>query len=171
MAPAVTVRPEAAYPLEAELRHTESRTRVIRVLPVGISREHLERALREQRIPATITQEPDEADSAIALERAAELGRVPEDIMATITVRSNTYPQIEEAVEALAAARSTPREEFALREAADAVEKVLAENVPVELLPQNAYVRRLQRELIGRRNLTSKTVGEEPRRRVRVLPL
>jgi stage III sporulation protein AA len=171
VAPAVTVRPEAADPLEAELRHTESRTRVIRVLPVGISREHLERALREQRIPATITQEPDEADFAIALERAAELGRVPEDIMATITVRSNTYPQIEEAVEALAAERSTPREEFALREAADAVEKVLAENVPVELLPQNAYVRRLQRELIGRRNLTSKTVGEEPRRRVRVLPL
>jgi hypothetical protein len=39
----------------------------------------------------------------------------------------------------------------------------------VELLPQNAYIRRLQRELIARRNLKSKTVGEEPRRRVKVL--
>lgn len=156
--------------LEAEIRRAESRSRVLRVLPVGISRELLERALREQRVPATVTQEAGEADVAIALERAAELGRVPDEIGATVTVRSNTYSQVEEAVEELAAERSTPREEFALREAAEAVDKVIAESVPVELLPQNAYVRRLQRELIARRNIESKTVGEEPRRRVRLLP-
>ncbi len=161
---------EDADSLEAELRRVESRSRVLRVLPVGVSRDLLERALRKQRVPATVTQSPEDADVALALERAAQLGRVPENVPTTVTVRSNTYAQVEEAVEKLAAERNTAREEFALREAAEAVEKVLAENVPVELLPQNAYVRRLQRELIERRNLKSKTVGEEPRRRVRLLP-
>lgn len=169
VAPGGAMGGEVADPLEAELRRAESRTRVLRVLPVGISREHLEQALRERRVPATITQEPREADVAVALERAAELGRVPDEVIATVTVRSNTYAQIEEAVDELSAQRNTPREDFALREAAEAIEKVLAENEPVELLPQNAYVRRLQRELIARRNLKSKTVGEEPRRRVKVL--
>jgi len=161
---------EQADPLEEELRRAESRSRVMRVLPVGVSREHLERALREHRVPATVTQSPDDADVAVALERAAQLGRVPDDVAATVTVRSNTYTQIEEAVEELAEERNTAREDFALREAAEAIDQVLAENVPVELLPQNAYVRRLQRELIARRNLRSKTVGEEPRRRVKLLP-
>ncbi|MGI5818948.1 MAG: R3H domain-containing nucleic acid-binding protein [Armatimonadota bacterium] len=169
VAPGGTMGGELADPLEAELRRTESRSRVLRVLPIGISREHLEQALRERRVPATVTQEPQEADVAVVLERAAELGRVPHDVIATVTVRGNTYAQIEEAVEELSARRNTPREDFALREAAEAIERVLAENEPVELLPQNAYVRRLQRELIARRNLKSKTVGEEPRRRVKVL--
>ena len=169
LAPGRALAEEATDPLEAELRRTETRSRVLRVLPVGVSREHLEQALREWRVPATITHDPDEADVVIALERAAELGRVPSDQMATVTVRGNTYDQIEEAVKELSAERKTAREEFALREAAEAIEKVLAEAEPVELLPQNAYIRRLQRELIARRNLKSKTVGEEPRRRVKVL--
>ena len=169
VAPGGAMGEEVADPLEAELRRAESRTRVIRVLPVGISREFLEQALREKRVPATITQEPNEADIAVALERAAELGRIPDNIVATITVDSNSYPQIEEAVQELSAQRNTPREDFALREAAEAIDRVLAENEAVELLPQNAYVRRLQRELIARKNLQSKTVGEEPRRRVKVL--
>ena len=162
--------PEETDTLEAELRRAESRARVLRVLPVGVSRELVERALRERRVPATITHSPAEADVALALEHAAEQGRVPEEVAATVTVRSNTYAQVEEAVDELAKARGSAREDFALREATEAIERVLAENVPVELLPQNAYVRRLQRELIERRNLRSKTVGEEPRRRVRLLP-
>ncbi len=169
VAPAEIAAADEADPLEAELHRAENRSRVLRLLPVGVSRELLERALRERRVPATVTQSPDDADVAVALERAAELGRVPEEIESTVMVRSNTYAQVEEAVEEIAAERNTAREEFALREAAEAAERVLAENVAVELLPQNAYVRRLQREYVARRNLQSKTVGQEPRRRVRLL--
>ncbi len=167
--PSGTMGEEVGDPLESEIRRVESRSRVMRVLPIGISREHLEQALRDHRVPATVTQEAAEADIAVALERAAELGRVPDEIGATVTVRANSYSQIDEAVQELSAERNTAREDFALREAADAIDKVLAENEPVELLPQNAYIRRLQRELVSRRNLKSKTVGEEPRRRVKVL--
>ncbi len=169
VAPGRTMAAEPGDPLEAELRSAESRSRVLRVLPVGINREHLEQALREGRVPATVTQNPEDADVAVALQRAAELGRVPEEVPAMVTVRNNSYAQIEEAVQELSADRKSAREDFALREAAEAIEKVMAENEPVELLPQSAYIRRLQRELAARRNLKSKTVGEEPRRRVKVL--
>ncbi len=170
VSPGGQVGGEETDPLESEIRQAESRSRVMRLLPVGISRDHLERALRERRVPATITQKPEEADVAIALERAAELGRVPDEIIATMTVPTNTFDEIADVVEELAEEQNTAREDFALREAAEAVDRVLAEDVPVELLPQSAYVRRLQRELISRRNVPSRTVGEEPRRRVKLLP-
>ena len=59
---------------------------------------------------------------------------------------------------------------FALREAREAMQRVIDVGEPVELLPQSAYVRRLQHELIAKHELESTTVGEPPRRRVRVLP-
>jgi len=66
--------------------------------------------------------------------------------------------------------RETAREELALKEAEDAVSRVLATNEPAELTPQNAYIRRLQHEYVSRHNLRSSSVGREPRRRVRVIP-
>ena len=41
---------------------------------------------------------------------------------------------------------------------------------PVELAPQNAYVRRLQHQLAERNNLMSRSRGSEPNRRVELLP-
>ena len=41
---------------------------------------------------------------------------------------------------------------------------------PIELSPQNAYIRRLQHMLAQRYNLTSRSMGQEPHRRVRILP-
>jgi len=156
--------------LELEIRRAQGGNRVIRVLAVGINREHLERALRKQRLAATVTNSPEEADAAIALEWAVDQGQVPEGIGQVIAVRSNTYAQIYDAVQRLAETAETGREAFALREAREAMERVLDGDSPVELLPQNAYVRRLQHELIAKHDLKSKTVGEAPRRRVRVLP-
>jgi len=157
--------------LELELRHAERRARVARLLPVGISRETLARALRDRRVPATVTDDPQQADLAIATDWAVQQGQVPAEVDETLTVRSDTYAQVAEAVATLSAVeRDAAREEFALREAAEAADRVLAEGNPIELLPQSAYIRRLQRELLQRRNLRSQTVGEDPRRRVRVLP-
>ena len=38
----------------------------------------------------------------------------------------------------------------------------------VELEPQNAYVRKLQHELVERANLSSRSTGHEPSRRVQI---
>jgi hypothetical protein len=58
----------------------------------------------------------------------------------------------------------------ALRETEEAIGHVMGGNGPVELSPQNAYIRRLQHQMAQRYSLTSRSSGREPFRRVRILP-
>ncbi|MGH2401051.1 MAG: R3H domain-containing nucleic acid-binding protein [bacterium] len=48
--------------------------------------------------------------------------------------------------------------------------EVLTTTQPVELSPQNSYVRRLQHQLIQRYGLASESRGEDPFRRVVIFP-
>ena len=57
----------------------------------------------------------------------------------------------------------------ALEEARDGIEQVVGgQSDEVELSPQNAYVRKLQHELVERANLSSRSAGNEPFRRVQI---
>ncbi|MFZ8444670.1 R3H domain-containing nucleic acid-binding protein [Staphylococcus aureus] len=47
---------------------------------------------------------------------------------------------------------------------------VMNRQEPLELAPRKAYIRRLQHQLVERFNLTSRSVGDEPMRRLRILP-
>ena len=58
----------------------------------------------------------------------------------------------------------------ALREVEEAIGLVQREAKPVELSPQNAYIRRLQHQRAEAANLMSRSRGREPFRRVRVYP-
>ena len=59
--------------------------------------------------------------------------------------------------------------QYAIQEAEDAVTNVLNHGDPsIELNPQNAYIRRLQHQLVQRYNLVSRSAGREPYRRVRI---
>jgi predicted RNA-binding protein Jag len=62
-----------------------------------------------------------------------------------------------------------PRE-AAMRETEEAIGAVLNGAEPVELSPQNAYIRRLQHQMAERANLVSRSRGREPFRRVRLYP-
>ena len=54
-------------------------------------------------------------------------------------------------------------------EAREAIEEVTAGHTDeIELAPQNAYVRRLQHELVERASLSSRSTGHEPYRRVHI---
>ena len=57
-------------------------------------------------------------------------------------------------------------EEIALREAGEAIYKVLLENSTIELSPQTSYVRRLQHQLAEQHRVQSRSTGLEPNRRV-----
>ena len=46
----------------------------------------------------------------------------------------------------------------------------MKEQEPVELSPQNAYIRRLQHQMAERANIVSRSRGREPYRRVRLYP-
>jgi hypothetical protein len=141
-----------------------------RIFPYGVSRRKLESALQELGSLAVVTRNPEEADLILALEsRVRTEGPVGRRDAQVLTVRSNTQTQIKAALSDLATATQAAREAYALQEAREAVEHVIASGEPVELLPQNAYLRRLQHELAAQHKLESRSVGREPRRRVRVM--
>jgi predicted RNA-binding protein Jag len=59
-------------------------------------------------------------------------------------------------------------EELALREAEAAIAEAKRTAKSVDLTPQNSYLRRLQHQLVEKSGLRSESVGEEPRRRLRI---
>ncbi len=58
----------------------------------------------------------------------------------------------------------------AMREAEAAVREVLEQAQPIELTPQNNYLRRLQHQLAERYGLMTESKGAEPHRRVVIYP-
>lgn len=58
----------------------------------------------------------------------------------------------------------------ALHEAAEAIKQVLSEGRAIKLDPRRSYIRRLQHELVEKHQLNSVSVGDEPNRRLKILP-
>jgi hypothetical protein len=81
-------------------------------------------------------------------------------------VKTNTTAQIMAALKDIFNLPSIDAEEVALREASEAIYKVLLDNRPVELSPQTSYVRRLQHQLAEQHRVQSRSTGLEPNRRV-----
>lgn len=142
-----------------------------RIYIKGLTRRKVEKALREMRVSAVIVKDVSEADAVVALQAGSKdvVDRARSRAQIEL-LRSNTYGQIYESLRKLFTTSDSAREEFALREAEEALKRVEAENCSVELMPQNAYIRRLQHELAARHNHRSTSVGKEPRRRVMILP-
>jgi len=146
----------------------------LRVLPHGISRKRLEQAIKELQLPVIIARDPDEADVVMTLKseyRQKTVGlREAEDRGLPIYVlKSNTIVQMEASLTSIFSLEVDPRE-AALREAEEAIGLVIRGVEPVELSPQNAYIRRLQHQMAERANLVSRSRGREPYRRVRLYP-
>lgn len=145
--------------------------RAIRVFPYAISRNRLEKAIDEAGVPVEIIEDLNMADLVLTLKgqyrkmpkrlREAEARGKP-----VYTLRSNTKTQIQEFVAELA----RDEESQAMMEAERAVHQVRMFDKSVDLLPQNAYVRRLQHQIVEGYGLRSTSIGTEPGRRVRILP-
>ncbi|MGH7904412.1 MAG: R3H domain-containing nucleic acid-binding protein, partial [Candidatus Dormibacteraceae bacterium] len=102
--------------------------------------------------------------------RQAEAAGVPIHIL-----KSNTVTQVKEALARIHETDHPPgREEpaaGALAEAGEAIRAVKMTLRPLELTPQNAYVRRLQHQLVGDDpDVGARSTGKEPRRRLRIYP-
>ncbi len=148
--------------------------RRLKLYPYGLSQERLEQAAKTLQLPVQIVNDVSHADGVLTLKNYyrkrppivtdAERRGVP-----VYVLRSNTLAQMEGLLEDLFGvdARRDPAEE-ALREAQAAIEQVTQGAHSVELAPQTAYVRRQQHELARRANLFSRSLGKEPRRRVRI---
>ncbi|MEE9366373.1 MAG: R3H domain-containing nucleic acid-binding protein, partial [Dehalococcoidales bacterium] len=87
-------------------------------------------------------------------------------------LKSNTPPQIKQMLQniyPLAGPGKRDSFQVALAEAEAAVEQVKnGDEGEVELSPQSAYIRRLQHLIAERNELTSRSEGKDPNRRVRI---
>ncbi len=146
----------------------------LRVFPHGISRKRLELAIRELQLPVIIARELDEADVAMTLkneyrQKPPAVREAEERGLPIYVLKSNTIVQMQASLTSIFALEVDPRE-AALRETEEAIGLVLHSTEPVELSPQNAYIRRLQHQMAERANLVSRSRGREPYRRVRLYP-
>lgn len=144
------------------------------IFPYGVSRSYLEQSVRELNLPVRIQHNVDDADMVLTLKnyyrrkdspvRAAEASGIPIQVL-----RSNTIAQIKGALARVYGVEEPDVTETALEEALEGVERVRQNGSDVELAPQNSYVRRLQHQLVERHDLTARSTGTEPDRRLVIL--
>jgi hypothetical protein len=146
-----------------------------RIYPFGISRRRLEQAIRQMGTAAAIVDHLADADALFTLRsyyrRKPQLLRDAEERGVPIyVIKSNTVLQMEQCLLSMRSEHGQDPVVSALQEAEEAIADVMKGRRSAELSPQNAYIRRLQHMLAQRYNLTSRSLGQEPQRRVRILP-
>jgi len=145
-----------------------------RIYPFGISKKRLQQAIRQTASPVVLVERLEEADTVITLRsyyrrkpqalREAEARGLPIRIL-----RNQSLSQIEQCLLGLQErAPEAPPVAAALQEAQEAIQRVLTYEQAVDLSPQNAYIRRLQHRLAQRYSLSSRSLGREPHRHVRI---
>jgi stage III sporulation protein SpoIIIAA len=161
---------------DMELPEGQPRT----IYPFGIARGRLAQAIRDTAAPVTLSESLEGADTVVTLRshyrrkppaiREAESRGIP-----VYVLKSNSVVHLQQCLLTLAESirgrggvRSLDPVTEALREAEEAIGQVMEGDRPVELSPQNSYIRRLQHQLAQRYNLVSRSQGREPFRRVRI---
>ncbi len=159
----------------------------LKIYPYAVSKGLLERVIKTLNLPADVVKTIEDADAILALRSYARAGAKIYSLaeakqIPVYVVKSNNMPQIQKALrEALhldteivsladTGADIVDETELALEEARQAITAVINRQEPIELAPRKAYIRRLQHQLVERFNLTSRSIGDEPMRRLRILP-
>jgi stage III sporulation protein SpoIIIAA len=139
----------------------------------GINRTRLEQVAGEMQLGVNIVNNLNDAD--LFLISKSHYRRKPQKVrdaeainMPVYVLRSNTPPQIRQLMNTLYHADEAGTVRFALGEAEEAVSRVRGGQEAVELSPQSAYIRRLQHLMAERNHLSSRSLGKEPERRVRI---
>ncbi len=163
--------------------------RPVRIFPFGVSRNRLEQAIESLGISALIVRDLRDADMVITLrnyyrQRPRPLREAESRGVSIFVLRSNTVLQManllkdllreinvdEFGANAVPNAPRPSRDEVtqALYETEEAITQIMDGGPTMELQPQSTYIRRLQHQLAERYNLTSRSTGEDPNRRVEI---
>lgn len=152
-------------------------TELLRIYPYGVTRQRLERAIRDCRVSAMVVNRLDQSDLILTLKGHAKglfkrLREAQQQRLPVYVIKSNTYKQMIEFLRERfnGAGRGASQRAIALQEVEAAVARVLRHKQPVELSPTNAYWRRQQHELVEQMGLSSESIGQEPFRRVVIYP-
>lgn len=177
--PSLARQPEPA-PAEQTPRQLEPITKqagLVRIYPYGIARTRLERAIREKRAPAFVCTDITQADAIMAIRstyanRPKKLREAAGKQIPAVVVKSNTFSQISGALDEILRQTGETKEfeDEAMDEVMKAIDTVMQTGKPFELAPQPAPIRKMQHQVTEARRLASEAVGEEPNRRLRILP-
>ena len=152
---------------------TDNEERIL-IFPYGVSRNKIERAIRNLHVNAGIARKWDDADIVMtlkSLERkdSSKLRAISQEDVPIYSLKTNTTAQIQNALrEIFDCDPSEDDEEMGLQEAHEAIMRVLSEETTVELTPQTPYIRRLQHQLAEQSSVQSCSEGLEPNRRVKI---
>jgi stage III sporulation protein SpoIIIAA len=148
--------------------------RAMRLYAYGVSQNRIEQAARELQLPVELTKDVRNANAVLTLKNyyrknPTQVQEAEDAGIPVYVLKSNTVVQIEQVLANLFDLDVPPDPvAAAMAETEDAINSVLNEARPVELSPQNAYIRRLQHQMAERYNLASQSEGREPYRRVRI---
>jgi len=162
------VTPEPAAPAPV------TPSRPLGIFPYGVSRHHVEQSIRDLDLPVRVLGNLDGAGAVLTLKnhyrrrpdslRQAESRGLPIHIL-----KSNSAAQVRDALSRIYGVdRQDDATSRALAEAAAAIKTVKTTLRPVEIAPQNAYLRRLQHQLVAENELSARSTGKEPQRRLRI---
>jgi stage III sporulation protein AA len=157
----------------------------LKIYPYAVSKGLLERVVKTLQLPVEVVKSIDEADAILALRSYARAGAKIFSLaearqLPVYVVKSNNLPQLQKAIQealhldtevgAVDIENDVDETEVALEEARQAIGRVMDRLEPIELAPRRSYIRRLQHQLVERFNLSSRSIGDEPMRRLRILP-
>lgn len=156
----------------------ESTATPVKIFPYGIARTRLERAIREKRAAAYVCTDVTQADAVMAIRssyqnRPRKIRDLAGRAVPTVVVKSNTFSQIAAALDEIltGAGESKDSEAAAMDEVLAGIDIVMQSGKPYDLSPQPPMIRKMQHQVTEARRVASESIGEDPNRRLRILPM
>jgi stage III sporulation protein SpoIIIAA len=158
-----------------DLHHSETVEQAAKpiIYLFGINSHKLEEIAREKNVQLSLTNNLKEANLFLTTKnyyrrkpqkiRDAESAHIP-----IYALKSNNVAQLRHCIETIYLSQKDTGLGSAMEEAEIAVNQVKSGTEPVELSPQNSYVRRLQHILVRGHDLDSQSFGKGSQRRVTV---
>ncbi|MEW6728745.1 MAG: R3H domain-containing nucleic acid-binding protein [Pseudomonadota bacterium] len=175
---------EPAFERRAETVSAARRTTVpatpagtVRIYPYAISRDQIERVLRDLRLDARTVPQPEAADMVVALRSRGDDPRLQQLVRAMgiplHLVKKNTTAQISKLLREVFHQYPDLEEDEAreaLLEAEEGIRRALEEGVVIELAPRSPALRQLQHKLVVQHRMVAESFGSEPQRRLAIYP-
>jgi stage III sporulation protein SpoIIIAA len=152
--------------------------RPVRIYAYALSRDSVERVIRDLHLEARTVRYPDQADLVVTLrarEDDASLQRIVQAAHLPVhAVKKNTTAQIRQLLRSLFHIVSGDKQDEVgemVRETERAVQQVKAEGVMAELSPRSAALRQMQHRIVTRHGLIAESIGREPHRHLVIYPV
>lgn len=149
-----------------------------RIYAHALSKDVLERVLRELRVGARVVSRPESADLILTLRSRAndpKMRRTADKTGARVeVVKRNSSAELRRVLRAFFNVVEGVDEDLvreAVAEAEHAIQRVLSEGVSVPLAPRPPRLRKLQHRLVSRFHLEAVSLGSEPVRHLVIYPL